>query len=184
MLPPRYQLITDHQIPTLALPAASENVRFIAGECLGVRGPAQTCTIIDLWDIQLTTPAKLSLPIPEGYTAILVVRRGSVSVSGGETVDTAEVGLFERAGDHINIESAGQASILLLAGEPIDEPISGSGPFVMNTAEEINRQSWILKATNGTTTRHRGLDDKTSSTARAWQRINGSAQCSLMPRAA
>lgn len=139
MLPPRYQLITDHQIPTVALPAANGQVRVIAGECLGVRGPAQTYTPIDLWDIQFTMPAKLSLPIPEGYTAILVVRKGSVSVSGGETLDTAEVGLFERAGDHINIESAREASILLLAGEPIDEPISGSGPFVMNTAEEIKQ---------------------------------------------
>ena len=68
-----------------------------------------------------------------------MVLKGSVRVNGSEPVGDAEVALFDRAGTRICIDSAKGATALLLAGEPIDEPIVGSGPFVMNTAEEIRQ---------------------------------------------
>ena len=80
--------------------------------------------------------------MPEGYTTLLVVLKGSVYVNNSETIDAAAVALFDRTGDHIRIDSAQNATVLLLAGEPINEPIVGSGPFVMNNAEEI-RQAMV-----------------------------------------
>ncbi|SDZ13034.1 hypothetical protein SAMN05421755_11256 [Nitrosomonas sp. Nm33] len=65
--------------------------------------------------------------------------KGSAHVNGSETIGAAEVGLFDRAGDYIRIDNAHNTTALLLCGEPIDEPIAGSGPFVMNTTEEIRQ---------------------------------------------
>jgi redox-sensitive bicupin YhaK (pirin superfamily) len=139
MSPARYQTVASRAIPAMILPGGRGSLRVIAGECQGVKGPAQTFTPINVWDLQFATTSPLSLPIPDGYTTIAIVLKGSVSISGGETMGRAEVGLFTRAGDHISIANAQDASMLLLSGKPIDEPISGSGPFVMNTAAEIRQ---------------------------------------------
>ncbi|SOD40837.1 pirin family protein [Nitrosovibrio sp. Nv4] len=139
MSPPRYQGILNNQIPALSLPGDNGSVRIIAGEYDGVNGPARTFTPINVWDLHLTGEQPFCLPIPEGYNTMLAVLKGSVHLNGSEVIGTAEVGLFERAGDRICIDSAQDATALLLSGEPIDEPIVGSGPFVMNNADEIRQ---------------------------------------------
>lgn len=139
MLPPRYQGILKSQIPALSLPRDCGSLRVIAGEFGGVKGPARTFTPINVWDLHLSSEQPFCLPVPEGYTTLLAVLKGSVNVSSSEGIGMAEVGLFERTGDQICIDSAHNATALLLCGEPIDEPIVGSGPFVMNSAEEIQR---------------------------------------------
>lgn len=139
MSPPRYQNILNSQIPTANLANGQGSVRVIAGEFGGLAGPARTFTPIHVWDLRLASEQPLDLPVPEGYTTLLAVLKGSVRINSSETIDAAEVGLFDRAGDHIRIESAQNATVLLLCGEPIDEPIVGSGPFVMNNTEEIRQ---------------------------------------------
>lgn len=142
MSPPRYQNILNSQIPTMNLPDGQGSIRVIAGEFGGLTGPARTFTPIHVWDLRLASGHLTNLAVPEGYTTLLVVLKGSVFINGSETIDAAEVGLFDRAGDHICIESLQNATVLLLCGEPIDEPIVGSGPFVMNDDEEI-RQAMV-----------------------------------------
>jgi len=138
MSPPRYQNILNSQIPTTNLPDGQGSIRVIAGEFGGLAGPARTFTPIHVWDLRLASEQPLNLPVPEGYTTLLAVLKGSVRINNSETINAAEVGLFDRAGDHICIDSA-HATVLLLCGEPIDEPIVGSGPFVMNNTEEIRQ---------------------------------------------
>lgn len=137
--PPRYQSILNSQIPAVSLPNGQGIVRVIAGEFAGAQGPAKTCTRIHVWDLRLTSDQPLKLAVPDGYTTALVVLKGSVQANGSEAISAAEVGLFDRAGESICIDSAKDATALLLCGEPIDEPIIGSGPFVMNTREEIHQ---------------------------------------------
>jgi hypothetical protein len=139
MSPPHYQAITNNQIPALSLPDNQGSVRVIAGQFNGVAGPAHTFTPIDVWDLRLDSKQQIDLPVPEGYTTILAVFKGSVHIEGGETIGPAEVGLFDRAGGCIRIDRAQNAMALLLCGEPIDEPIVGHGPFVMNNDEEIRQ---------------------------------------------
>jgi redox-sensitive bicupin YhaK (pirin superfamily) len=144
MTPPRYQEIVDGQIPRVMLPEDRGSLRVIAGEYPGadgnnIHGPAQTCTPIDVWDLRLNTRQTFDLPASAGYTTALVVLSGTVHIADAEPIQTAEVGLFDRTGDRLRIVSAENATALLLQGEPINEPIMGSGPFVMNTAEEIRQ---------------------------------------------
>ena len=138
MSPPRYQNILNSQIPTTNLPNGQGSVRVIAGEFGGLAGPARTFTPIHVWDLRLASEQPLNLPVPEGYTTLLAVLKGSVHINISETINAAEIGLFDRAGDHICIDSA-HATVLLLCGEPIDAPIVGSGPFVMNNTDEIRQ---------------------------------------------
>lgn len=142
MSPPRYQSILSNQIPVVQLPNNQGSVRVIAGEFEGTAGPAHTFSPINLWDLRLTNKQPIDLVVPDGYNTLLAVLKGSARVNGSETIGAAEVGLFDRAGDYIHIDSAPNTTALLLCGEPIDEPIAGGGPFVMNTAEEI-RQAMV-----------------------------------------
>ncbi len=137
--PARYQSIVAAQVPVVSLPDGRGTVRVIAGDFAGTKGPAQTFTPIDVWDLRLETDGPVDLPVPDGHTTALVVLRGEVRVHGAEPMGTAEVGLFDRAGDTVRIDAAHGATALLLGGQPIDEPIVGRGPFVMNTAREIQQ---------------------------------------------
>jgi quercetin 2,3-dioxygenase len=139
MAPPRYQGILSDQIPSVSLPDGHGIVRVIAGEFAGSKGPAQTFTPIHVWDLRLTSDQRTELEVPDGYTTALVVLKGAVRVNDSEAIDAAEVGLFDRAGNSICIDCVKDATVLLLSGEPIDEPIVGQGPFVMNSPQEIRQ---------------------------------------------
>lgn len=139
MSPPRYQTILNNQIPFAKLPDGQGSVRIIAGEFDGLAGPAQTFTPMHIWDLRLTTEKPITLTVPEGYSTILAALKGSIQLDHATSIGAAEVAIFDLAGDHICIDHAQDAAALLLCGKPIDEPIVGSGPFVMNTQEEIHQ---------------------------------------------
>jgi redox-sensitive bicupin YhaK (pirin superfamily) len=92
-----------------------------------------------VWDMRLGSDQPVSLAVPDGWTTALAVLKGTLHVDGSEAIHAAEVGVFERTGDGVRLDSAKGATVLLLSGEPIDEPIVGQGPFVMNTAHEIRQ---------------------------------------------
>jgi redox-sensitive bicupin YhaK (pirin superfamily) len=139
MSPPHYQGILNSQIPAVSLPDGLGRVRVIAGEYAGARGPANTYTPIHVWDLRLSRGQRTDLTVPDGYTTALVVLKGALSVNGSEAIQAAEVGLFDRTGKSISIECVKNTTALLLCGEPIDEPIVGQGPFVMNSSQEIRQ---------------------------------------------
>jgi redox-sensitive bicupin YhaK (pirin superfamily) len=138
MTAPRYQAILDADIPRVELTNRQGSIRVIAGEYEGVAGPTRTFSPIHVWDMRLTLTGPAEFTLPSGYTALLVVLKGSVQI-GAETLAEAEVGEFERSGDRLRIEAATNARALLLCGKPLDEPIAGYGPFVMNTQTEIRQ---------------------------------------------
>jgi redox-sensitive bicupin YhaK (pirin superfamily) len=139
MSAPRYQEISDGTIPAVALGADGSIARIIAGAYNGTKGPARTVTPLNLWDLRLAAGHRTELTLPDGHTTIVLVLKGSVAVNGGETVNAAELALFERAGERIALEARADSTLLLMSGQPIDEPIVGYGPFVMNTQAEIDQ---------------------------------------------
>jgi quercetin 2,3-dioxygenase len=138
MSPPRYQEIRAAQIPVVPLAGGAGTARIIAGELGGTRGPAQTFTPVNLWNLELSAGKSVELPVPDGQTTMLAVRHGRVIVEG-EPVSGGEVAQWERGGDAILLDVTEDAAGLLLAGQPIGEPIAAQGPFVMNTTGEIRQ---------------------------------------------
>lgn len=159
MSAPRYQGIESSQIPTVKLPHGHGTVRVIAGSYAGnfadayshdsghdsaqTDGPAQTFSPIHVWDMRLkASPREFELAVPEGFTTLLVVLKGTVKVQAEgmmQPIRPAEVALFDRSGETLRLNCSEDVSALLLMGEPLDEPIVGSGPFVMNTPAEIRQ---------------------------------------------
>ena len=135
---PRYQTITDGTIPRVPLPEGAGEVRVIAGSFGEHRGPAETFTPVDVWDIRLTKGASVTLPLKDGFNAVLPVLEGAISVDG-KAVGPSKTVLFDRKGESITVTATEDSQLLLLGGEPLDEPIAHYGPFVMNTQEEIRQ---------------------------------------------
>jgi quercetin 2,3-dioxygenase len=137
MSTPHYQPILANDIPDVELPGGAGRVRVIAGDYAGHRGPATTHTPMNVWDVSLRAGKSVTLRLPEGHTTAIALLRGALRVNGTHDAVAAAVVEFDRAGDEIRVEATEDATFLVLAGEPIDEPIAGYGPFVMNTREEI-----------------------------------------------
>jgi redox-sensitive bicupin YhaK (pirin superfamily) len=139
MATPGYQSIQGADIPSVDLPGDAGKVRVIAGDYDGARGPARTFTPVNVWDMRLTRDASIELNLPEGHNAAIVVLTGHVTVGGTEAAGEAEVVLLGKDGAGTTIDADGDSMLLVLTGEPIDEPIVGYGPFVMNSEAEIAR---------------------------------------------
>ncbi len=134
-----YQTLVDAQIPVLSLADDAGHLRLIAGEFAGTRGPARTFTPIDVWDLRLNAGKPVTPDLHAGRNTALVILQGTVLINGEEVARPGQLALFERDGRQLTLESNDQAKVLLLSGEPIDEPIVGHGPFVMNTEQEIHQ---------------------------------------------
>ncbi|MBI5770087.1 MAG: pirin family protein [Verrucomicrobia bacterium] len=136
---PRYQTLLKTQIPTVTLPQDAGTVRVIAGGVGGGHGPAKTFTPINLWDVDLRAGQSAELPLPDGHTTAFLLLSGEVTVNGGKTAREGDLALFARAGGGIAVAAKSAAKLLVMSGEPIDEPIVGHGPFVMNSRAEIQQ---------------------------------------------
>jgi redox-sensitive bicupin YhaK (pirin superfamily) len=139
---PGYQTLLNADIPVVDLPGGAGKLRVIAGEFDGRKGPAKTFTPIDIYDVKLNRNGVATLNPAEGRTVAVVVLKGTVLVNGSEIAREAQFALLDRSGGEVTIEANGEASVLILSGEPIDEPVVMHGPFVMNSVDEI-RQAMV-----------------------------------------
>lgn len=137
MSAPRYQTLLSERIPSVTLPAGAGELRVIAGDYQGIEGAAQTFTPMNVWDLKLQPGIPVALPVPAGHAAGLVVLHGEVRVNDSERAGEAELVILDQGGEGVEVQAESEATVLLLSGEPIDEPVAGYGPFVMNTREEI-----------------------------------------------
>ena len=137
MSPPRYQSLTNATIPTEKLDEQGSHIRIIAGNWNGHAGGAQTVTPIELYDLSLKTGAHFDLKLPAGMNAALFLLKGAISVEGKPIEGEAKLALFSMTGEHITLDAPADSTILVLAGEPIDEPVAQMGPFVMNSRPEL-----------------------------------------------
>jgi redox-sensitive bicupin YhaK (pirin superfamily) len=139
---PGYQTLLDADIPAVDLADGAGKLRVIAGSFGAAKGPARTFTPINIWDVRLARGKTASLKAPEGHTLSVLVLSGTVEINGREIAREAQAAIFGRDGGEVTVEANGDAKLLVLSGEPIDEPVVAHGPFVMNTVEEI-RQAMV-----------------------------------------
>ena len=140
---PTFRSLVAADIPSVAVPGGT--VRVIAGTFNGAKGPAKTFTPIELYDVRLKAGASVSLAVGDGYAGGLFVSRGSVVINGREAA-AEDLVVLDRQGDEVVIEASEDAVVLVMSGAPIDEPIAGYGPFVMNTQQEIHQAIADLRA--------------------------------------
>lgn len=129
-----YQGITDADIPAISVDGG-HTVRVIAGQLGNAKGPAATHSPMNVLDVRML-PGQLRLDQPVGWTTLVLVLDGSAVVNG-ETVDAKELVTLATQDTGIVIETVQNTKLLLMSGEPIDEPVVGYGPFVMNSQAEI-----------------------------------------------
>ena len=147
MTAPGYQGITSAQIPRVELPDGAGAVRVIAGDYNGARGPARTFTPMKVWDVKMNAGKRAAFTVPASHTTALFVLRGRIALADGTTIGEAEMAVLERAGDEFAVEALENTTLLVLNGQPLNEPVVGHGPFVMNTRAEI--QQAIVDYQNG-----------------------------------
>ena len=136
---PGYQGISDAQIPEVDLPEGAGRLRVIAGEFEGAKGPARTFTPLDVLDLRLNAGKTVTLHPTEGHNVIVVVLSGEVAVNAEARLSGPASARLAREGGAVVLEAISDAKVLLLSGEPIDEPVAAYGPFVMNTEAEIRQ---------------------------------------------
>ncbi|AML59838.1 hypothetical protein AXX16_4156 [Serratia rubidaea] len=139
MAAPGYQTLLNQAIPQVPLADDAGQVRVIAGHFAGHDGPARTFSPLNVWDMTLNAGHRTQLTVPEGHTLALVILHGAALVNDEQIVRETQMVRLDRAGDSFTIEANNDVSLLLLSGEPIDEPIVGYGPFVMNSEAEIQQ---------------------------------------------
>jgi len=139
MTAPGYQGITNAQIPEIALPNEAGKVRVIAGEYADQQGPAHTFSPMNVWDVRLNAGSTVTFDLSEGYTTALFVLHGALKTGETHTIRSAELAVMQRTGSKLVLEAQQDTTLLLLNGEPLNEPVVGHGPFVMNSWEEINQ---------------------------------------------
>jgi quercetin 2,3-dioxygenase len=152
MSQPRYQEVNSASIPAIEKDGAT--IRLVAGEIDGTHGPVTEIAASPLYmDVKLAPASKFSYPIPSGHTALAYVFEGAGEFSG-EAVESVSMAVFNDDGDHIEVRTersrSGETGVrfMLITGAPFKEPIVPYGPFVMNTAEEI--QQALADLRNGT----------------------------------
>eukprot|EP00041_Stephanoeca_diplocostata_P034797 m.1205041 g.1205041 ORF g.1205041 m.1205041 type:complete len:349 (-) comp24582_c0_seq10:4487-5533(-) len=145
MSKPTYQPILEAEIPVV--PVIGETVddacvHIICGEYNGTKGPANPVTPVDMWHIHINPTGKtVDIPVPTGYNSMLFVRKGSVTVGeDGVALGPQGLVLFKRDGDVVRVTTTSpETRLIVLQGEPLNEPIVNHGPMVMNTQEEIQQ---------------------------------------------
>lgn len=137
MSKPKYQAIKHDTLAVYELPDNAGKVEVIAGEYKGLKGPAETFSPISMMNAKLNSGGKAQFSFPKINTTTVLVLEGSIKVNDVENVPTDHLVLFENDGEDFSIQANEDAVVLVLSGEPINEPIAAHGPFVMNTQQEI-----------------------------------------------
>lgn len=135
MSAPKYQAIEHKNIPTVEV--ENGTIEVIAGEYNQTKGAASTFSPVNMLNAKLTSGGKASFNFPSHYNTVLLVIEGEVKVNNEEIVPTDHLLLFANEGENFEIEATENSVVLILSGEPLNEPIASYGPFVMNTQDEI-----------------------------------------------
>lgn len=137
MSKPGYQTLLKKQIPVVELGGGSY-ARVIAGSLEGAKGPAKTFTPVNVFDVRLKAGTQSELQLPSGHNSGIVLLKGDVRLNLSTVLSgEAKIAILSADGDRVAFDARQDSTLLVLTGEPINEPVASYGPFVMNTEEEL-----------------------------------------------
>ena len=138
MIEPKYQPLLKEEMGVLKLDNDKGEISIIAGEVNGVKGPANTFTNINLYNINLKNYGNTTLSEPKNFNTAILILKGEAKVNEDKICNEGDFIVFDNVEGEILLESLTEESLfLVLSGEPINEPVVSHGPFVMNTLGEI-----------------------------------------------
>ena len=138
MTAPKYQAIIAKDIPVINFEQDAGYIRVIAGNYAGHTGPASTYSPVNVWDGELKAEQIQHLHVPVDHNVLLVLLSGEMQLNGTQQVQDSSIVMFAQDGEiDIRLEALQDSKFLLLTGQPLNEPIQGYGPFVMNSKDEI-----------------------------------------------
>ena len=138
MSKPKYQAIANSEITKVSLPENAGEIEVIAGNYNGTKGTASTFSPVHLFNAKLKKGSKTNFTFPEIYNTSVLVIEGSVKINESENVPENHLALLKNEGENFSVEANEDSVVLILSGEPLNEPIAARGPFVMNTREELS----------------------------------------------
>jgi redox-sensitive bicupin YhaK (pirin superfamily) len=139
MARPKYQALKNAEINKFALPAGDGVIEVIAGEYQHVKGSASTFSAMEVYNVKLKAGATATFNLPSHFNTGILVVDGKIKVNGTETANADQFVHFKNKGTELTLEALEDGVVLLLSGEPIQEPIASYGPFLMNKPEEIQQ---------------------------------------------
>jgi quercetin 2,3-dioxygenase len=137
MTPAKYQAIEADQIQHIALDDAGSEMRVIAGQYQDIEGAATTFSPVNVWDGTLVKDQEHSFYVTEGHTTLLVLLSGQVTLNGNQSIEAPSLVVLSREEIDFSLKAEQDSKFLILTGQPLNEPIEGYGPFVMNSQAEI-----------------------------------------------
>ena len=135
---PKYQEITNSMMTRSYFDDKKSFIEIIAGEYNGIKGPATTFTPMHVYNAKLKQDSKAEFNLPEDYNTGLLVIEGTIKLNGDD-IATDHFALLKNDGEQFSIEATTDAIVLILSGEPINEPIAAYGPFLMNSWDEVEK---------------------------------------------
>jgi len=139
MTPAKYQAITNKEMIRIPFDDGNSTLELIAGEYNGMKGPASTFSPVFVFNAKLFNGSKSCFSFKKNYNTGMLVIEGEIKINNQEIAKENHFVLFGHKGEDILIEAIERSTVLILSGEPINEPIASSGPFVMNTQDEIRQ---------------------------------------------
>lgn len=139
MSAPKYQGVQHSEIQQYTLPDQAGAIEVIAGTYKDKKGSVSTFSPIEMYNARLNEGAKVDFDLPANYNTGFVIIEGKVKINGEEIAKTDQMVHFKNEGEHIELEALADSVVLILSGEPINEPIAAYGPFLMNKPEEIQQ---------------------------------------------
>lgn len=134
---PTYFPLASADVPSIKSDDGLINFRIFSGELLGVKGPVPSKAVVNAATTEFKSGGKISIPLPSQHNVMLYLLDGKLNVDGFGMVDELHLIQFNNDGDGISLSALADTRVLLLSGEPLNEPVVAHGPFVMNNQTQI-----------------------------------------------
>lgn len=134
---PNFQPLQSEETPWIKSGDGKVKTGVIAGEFHGISSKIEPYSPMLILRFEFMKGGELTIPIPKEYNTLIYQLDGKMVVNGERETNRKDMVWFRNDGDSITLKALEDTRVILLSGQPINEPVATYGPFVMNTEKEI-----------------------------------------------